>query len=71
MYGQPWKWKQYISPSGHTLPDQLLAIECIRRFEVFTTMKIQDEVFWVVTPCHDVVGYQVSEKLATSIFRVK
>jgi len=28
------------------------------RREVFTAMKIQDIVFWVVTLCRDVVGYQ-------------
>jgi hypothetical protein len=28
------------------------------RFEVFTAVKIQVQVFWVVTPCNDVVGYQ-------------
>jgi hypothetical protein len=27
-------------------------------FEIFTVMKIQDEVFWVVSPCSVVVGYQ-------------
>jgi hypothetical protein len=26
--------------------------------EVFTVMKIQVMVFWVMTPCNDVVGYQ-------------
>jgi hypothetical protein len=28
------------------------------RPELFTAMKIQVAVFWVVTPCNDVVGYQ-------------
>jgi hypothetical protein len=28
------------------------------RFEVFTAMKIKVAVFWVVTTCNDVVGYQ-------------
>jgi hypothetical protein len=28
------------------------------RFEVFTAVKIQIVVFWVVTPYSDVVGYQ-------------
>jgi hypothetical protein len=28
------------------------------RFEVFTAVKIQAEVFWVVTPCSVAVGYQ-------------
>jgi hypothetical protein len=27
-------------------------------FEVFTAMNIQVVVFWVVTPCSDVIGYQ-------------
>jgi len=27
-------------------------------FEVFTTVKIQVEVFWVVSPCSVVIGYQ-------------
>jgi len=27
-------------------------------FEVFTMVKIQVEVFWVVTPCSVVTGYQ-------------
>jgi hypothetical protein len=30
----------------------------IERFKVFTTVKILVEVFWVVTPCSVVVGYQ-------------
>jgi len=30
---------------------------CDISFEVFTAVKIQVEVFWVVTPC-SVVGYQ-------------
>jgi hypothetical protein len=28
-------------------------------FMVFTAAKIKVEVFWVVTPCSDVVGYQL------------
>jgi hypothetical protein len=27
------------------------------RFEVFSTVKIQVEVFWVVTPCNVMAGY--------------
>jgi len=27
------------------------------RFEIFTAVKIQVEVFWIVTPCGVVVGY--------------
>jgi hypothetical protein len=30
------------------------------RFEFFTVVKIQIEVFWVVTMCSDVVGYFTS-----------
>jgi len=36
-------------------------------FEVFTAMKIQVVVFWIVMPCSDVVGYERSEVLAASI----
>jgi hypothetical protein len=28
------------------------------RLEVFTAMKIQVTVFWIVTPCSDVIGYR-------------
>jgi hypothetical protein len=28
------------------------------RFEVFTAVKIQVAVFWIMTPCNDVAGYQ-------------
>jgi hypothetical protein len=28
------------------------------RFEIFTAMKIQIVIFWVVTPCSNMVGYQ-------------
>jgi hypothetical protein len=39
---------------------------------VFTAVKIQVVVFWVVTSCSVVVGYTtVSDDLAASIFRVK
>jgi hypothetical protein len=30
------------------------------RFEVFTAMKIQVEVFWFVTPCNVVAGTEIS-----------
>jgi hypothetical protein len=30
----------------------------ILRFKAFTAVKMQVEVFWVVMPCSDVVGYQ-------------
>jgi hypothetical protein len=39
--------------------------------EIFTSMKIQVEVFWIVTPCCDVVGYHRFEDLSGSIVRVK
>jgi hypothetical protein len=29
------------------------------RFEVFTAVRIQVDVSWLVTPCSDVVGYQL------------
>jgi hypothetical protein len=32
------------------------------RFEVFMVVKIQVEVFWVVTLCNVVVGYQHSKE---------
>jgi len=38
------------------------------KFDIFTGMKIQVEVLWVVTPCSDVEGSQLSEYLAASIF---
>jgi hypothetical protein len=40
------------------------------RFEVFTAVKVQIMVFWVVTPySSDVVGCRCSEDLAASVFR--
>jgi len=36
------------------------------RFEVFTMVKTQVEVFWVVMLCSDVVGYPT-----TSVFTLK
>jgi hypothetical protein len=41
------------------------------RFEVFTLVKIQGEVFWVVMMCGVVVVYKRFEDLAASFFRVK
>jgi hypothetical protein len=38
---------------------------------VFTAEEIQVEVFWVLTPCSDVVGINVSEDDLATIFRVK
>jgi hypothetical protein len=44
----------------------------LARFEVFTAMKIQVSVFWVVMRCSVLIGYlNISEDLAASIFRVK
>jgi len=40
------------------------------RFEVFTAVNIQVEVFSVVTPCNVVVGTDVSECLDVTICRV-
>jgi len=43
------------------------------RLEIFMALKFQIIVFWVLTPCSDMVRYQdtiVSEDLAASIFRV-
>jgi hypothetical protein len=39
------------------------------KLEILTAIKILVVVFWIVTPCTDVVGYQRSEDLAASIFR--
>jgi hypothetical protein len=41
----------------------------IVRFEVFTVVNIQVEVFWVVMMRSNVVGNQQFENLAASIFR--
>jgi hypothetical protein len=41
------------------------------RFEIFTAVKIQVEIFWVVTLCSLAVGYQRSKDRAASIFRAK
>jgi hypothetical protein len=40
----------------------------IPRYVVFDAKKIQVVVFWVVTPCSDVIGCHVQEDLAASIF---
>jgi hypothetical protein len=45
--------------------------KCIARLEVFTEMKIEGEVFWVVTPHTAVYDTNVSEDHAASIFSVK
>jgi hypothetical protein len=34
-----------------------ISIWCEARFEVFTAVKVQVEVFWVVTPYSVVIGY--------------
>jgi hypothetical protein len=41
------------------------------RFDVLTAVKIRVEIFWVVTPCNDSVGYQRFEDLAAGIFMVQ
>jgi hypothetical protein len=33
-------------------------IMCVFTFEIFTAMKVQVEVFWVMTPCSVAVGCQ-------------
>jgi hypothetical protein len=35
-----------------------LNIDKIKRFEILRATKIQVSVFWVVTPCSDVVSYK-------------
>jgi hypothetical protein len=35
-----------------------MGLEKLARFEVFTVVKIQVKVFWVVKTCSVVVGYQ-------------
>jgi hypothetical protein len=42
-----------------------------KRFEVFMVVKIQIDVFWVVTLCSVVVGNQGFRRYAASIFRSK
>jgi hypothetical protein len=41
------------------------------RYEVLTAVKMQIEVFWVVTPCDIVVGYQRFEGPGCLHFRVE
>jgi hypothetical protein len=41
------------------------------RFEVFMVVKIEVELFWVMTPCSVAVRYLVPEDLAASAFRMK
>jgi hypothetical protein len=50
-----------IEPSG-SVTRELISYHCARN---------QVEVSWVVISCSVVVGYQISEVYATSIFRVK
>jgi hypothetical protein len=54
-------WCSIRRSTGTTLPLPDMyhhqTIHVNARFEVFTAVKIQVEVFWFVTPC-DVVGYQ-------------
>jgi len=35
-----------------------LIMTTFTRFEIFTAMKIQVVILWVMTPCSDVAGYQ-------------
>jgi expansin (peptidoglycan-binding protein) len=41
------------------------------RFEVFTVVKIQVEVFWIVAPCSVAVGYNISEDLSLKMEAAK
>jgi hypothetical protein len=41
------------------------------RLEVFRAVKIQVEVFWVVTPCSAIIGYQHFGEPFSYHFRVK
>jgi hypothetical protein len=34
-----------------------MAFVLLARLEVFTGMEVEVVVFWIVTPCSDVVGY--------------
>jgi hypothetical protein len=40
------------------------------RVVIFPAMMIQVVIFWIVTSCSDMLGYQRFEKFAASIFRV-
>jgi hypothetical protein len=49
----------YKTPRTHRLADRdVLLMNCRTYFEAFTVMMFQVEVYWVVTPCSVVVGYQ-------------
>jgi len=41
------------------------------RLEIFAAVKIRVMVFWVMTPCSNVVGHQCFRALCSSISRVK
>jgi len=45
-------------PAGSTTENFLISCVTGSRFEVFTALKIQVTVFWAVTLCDVVVGYQ-------------
>jgi hypothetical protein len=59
--------------SGHNMRGELVGgereVQKDARFKVFTVVKIQVDVFWVVVSCI-VAGYQDLEDHAASIFRV-
>jgi hypothetical protein len=63
------RWKQQCSETFHSqqreviqqifqLPDETVIRVTYTDIEAFTAMKIQVEVFWVVTSCSVMVGYQ-------------
>jgi len=43
----------------------------VARFQVFTGVKFQVVVLWVVAPCSIVLVTNVSEGVTASIFRIK
>jgi hypothetical protein len=52
------KIKKEISSPSLFLLLILIDMEAFARFEAFTAVTFQVMVFWVVTPCSVVVGYQ-------------
>jgi hypothetical protein len=47
------------------------ALITVAKFEVFTAVKFQIEVFWLVTPCSHVVGYQRSKDPVAFILKME
>jgi hypothetical protein len=52
--------KNYDADHGndYELQGRVIQRKAASRFQVFTAVKIHVEVFWVVTPCSVVVGYE-------------